>query len=196
MPRLIDHAERDREIADAAMRVLERDGLMHLSVRGVAAEAGLATASLRRAFPTQDALRRHCLQLIRDRAAARITALEGEGRPLVVAMLAELLPLDHDRRVELAAQVQLGALALTDPGLAADVVALDAEVRIACAAAISELVRTGEIPPRSDPEGDAELLHAALDGFAVHLLWRREPVAAEAATRTLARILDRLLSIA
>lgn len=57
MPRRIDTEARTAQIAAAALRVLARDGLGGLSVRGVAAEAGIAAASLRRAFPTQHALR-------------------------------------------------------------------------------------------------------------------------------------------
>ncbi|MDF2920421.1 MAG: TetR family transcriptional regulator, partial [Microbacterium sp.] len=48
MPRLIDHDHRNDEIAAAAFRVLARDGVAALSVRRVADEAGIATASLRR----------------------------------------------------------------------------------------------------------------------------------------------------
>lgn len=33
MPKLIDYAQRNRDIADAAMRVLTRDGLAALSVQ-------------------------------------------------------------------------------------------------------------------------------------------------------------------
>src|SRR5690606_36339324 len=91
MPRRIAAAERTAEIAEAALRVLERDGLAGLSVRGVATEAGVAVASLRRAFPSQHALREYCLELIEARATARIAALELTGRPLAEELLAQLL---------------------------------------------------------------------------------------------------------
>lgn len=172
MPRLIDHDARDQQIATAAIRVLERDGLAGMSVRGVATEAGLAAASLRRAFPSQDALRRFCLRTIRDRATARITALTGSGVTLVSAMLAELLPLDDERRTELSAQIQLGVLAITEPALRPEMLALDREVRHACEAAMGELARTGDLHPDRDPGLEADTLHALLDGVALHLLWR------------------------
>jgi AcrR family transcriptional regulator len=187
VPRLIDHDARDREIAAAALRVLERDGLTSLSVRRVADEAGLATASLRRAFPTQDALRRYCLHLVADRVAGRIRALTGEGPALVRAMLDELLPLDADRRVELGAQLQLGALALTDDALHAEVAQLNDAVGRACAAAVGELARTGHQHPSRDVAAEAETLHALLDGTAVHLLWHPERLSGEAARSLLHR---------
>jgi AcrR family transcriptional regulator len=187
VPRLIDHDARDQEIAAAALRVLGRDGLTSLSVRKVAEEAGLATASLRRAFPTQDALRRFCLQAVAERATRRIRGLAGEGIARVEAMLAELLPLDEERRVELGAQVQLGALALTDDALHAEVVTLNLAVRGACTAGITELDRTGGLHASRDAEAEAETLHALLDGTALHLLWHPESLPGDAARVLLGR---------
>lgn len=174
MPKLIDHEQRDREIGEAAMRVLARDGLAALSVRKVAEEAGLATASLRRAFPTQAALRAFCLDGVRAAVAGRLRTLTGEGMPLVLAMLAEVLPLDEVRRQEMIAQMQLGALALTDDSLDASVRELSDGVRYVCAAAIAELARSGAVSGALDEQFEAHRLHALLDGLALHLLWRTD----------------------
>lgn len=174
MPKLIDHEQRDREIGEAAMRVLARDGLAALSVRKVAEEAGLATASLRRAFPTQAALRAFCLDGVRTAVAGRLRMLSGEGMPLVLAMLAEVLPLDEVRRQEMIAQMQLGALALTDGSLDASVRELSEGVRYVCAAAIAELVRSGAVSRVDDEAFETDRLHALLDGLALHLLWRTD----------------------
>lgn len=171
MPKLIDHAQRDREIGDAAMRVLARDGLASLSVRKVAEEAGLATASLRRSFPTQASLRTFCLDGIQAAVGARIRALTGDGLPRVLGMLEELLPLDAARRAELVVQLQLGSLALTDEDLQGAVRQLGDGVRSVCGAALGELVRTGYLPPSIDLDVETERLHAVLDGLALHLLW-------------------------
>ncbi|WP_378146101.1 TetR/AcrR family transcriptional regulator [Cnuibacter sp. UC19_7] len=171
MPRLIDHEERDREIAAAAFAVLERDGLTALSVRRVAAEAGLAAASLRRAFPTQHALRLYCLELIRSRATERVRSLSGSGIPLGVAVLSELLPLDAARRLELTAQLQLMVLALTEPRLRDTASTLHGDVRRACEAVAAEV---GLARPAAE-------LHAFLDGLALHLLTEPTTVPPEAA---------------
>lgn len=187
MPRLLDHDERDREIGEAAMRVLARDGLAGLSVRKVAEEAGLATASLRRAFPTQDALRRFCLDRIQRAVAARILALTGEGLPLALRMLGELLPLDDTRRTELVVQLQLGSLALTDESLQDGVRELSDGVRDVCAAALEECGRAGMRREGLDLDFEADRLHALLDGLALHLLWRPAPGAAERARGLLER---------
>ncbi|ROR97257.1 TetR family transcriptional regulator [Salana multivorans] len=194
MPRLIDVDARNAEIAAASLRVLERDGLAGLSVRRVAEEAGIATASLRRAFPTQHALREHCLALVEERATARIRALPPDltGRRLVEAMLAQLLPLDRERRTELAAQIQLGVLALTDPALRAAAVRLDTAVGRACRAAVAILADAGQLGRDRDPDYEAQRLHALLDGAAVHGLWAGEATQAVHALDLVSRHLAEL----
>jgi AcrR family transcriptional regulator len=185
MPRLIDHAQRHRDIGDAAARVLARDGIAALSVRKVAEEAGLATASLRRAFPTQAALRQFCLDRIQSDVVTRIRALTGEGQARAVALLCELLPLDETRRVELTVQVQLGSLALTDADLEGHVRELHDGVRAACAAALAELDRVTPLLPGTDLALETARLHGLLDGLALHMLWQRQSGAREHAVAVL-----------
>lgn len=192
MPRRIDAEARTAAIAAAALRVLERDGLSGLSVRGVAAEAGIAAASLRRSFPTQHALREYCFELIEERVTARITSLELTGRALVDALLAQLLPLDDERRVELVAQVQLGVLSLTDSDLRPAAVRLNAAVSRACRIAIDILASSGRLDSERDPDHEARRLRALLDGIAVQGLWSGDPQGAGQMLSTLARHLDEL----
>ncbi|MBD9698535.1 TetR family transcriptional regulator C-terminal domain-containing protein [Flavimobilis sp. GY10621] len=192
MPRRIDAAERTEAIASAALRVLERDGLAGLSVRGVAAEAGIAAASLRRAFPTQHALREYCFEVIEERATARIQALDLTGRARAEGLLAQLLPLDAERRMELVAQVQLGVLALTDEELRPAAERLGAGVARACEVALGLLAQEGLLDASRDPDYEARRLRALLDGVAMHGLWSGSPEAAEQMLGTLARHLDEL----
>ncbi|PRB38957.1 TetR family transcriptional regulator [Arthrobacter sp. MYb23] len=192
MPRRIDAEARTAAIADASLRVLERDGLSGLSVRGVAAEAGIAAASLRRAFATQHALREYCLQLIENRVIARVMALEVTGRALVDELLLQLLPLDKERRLELVAQVQLGVLSLTDSELRPAAVRLSDGVARASHAAIQILTEAGQFHRGRDPEYEAQRLRALLDGIAMGGLWSGELPASSELPTVLARHLDQL----
>ncbi|WP_432523680.1 TetR/AcrR family transcriptional regulator [Kineococcus sp. SYSU DK006] len=184
MPKLIDHAAREVEVAEAAWRVAARDGVRGVSVRSVAAEAGLATASLRRAFPTQASLLAYCLDLARRRAAARLADLdEVTGVDSACTVLAELLPLDAGRRLEAEVQIALGVAALADADLRPVADAAHEDVALACRYVVQAL--TGGDPGRpaggdpGKPAGDATEdrvahLHALLDGLALHLV-RRPP---------------------
>lgn len=192
MPRRIDAEARTAQIAAAALRVLEREGLAGLSVRGVAAEAGIAAASLRRAFPTQHALREYCLRLIQERVTARIAALDLTGRALAEELLAQLLPLDAERRAELVAQIQLGMLALTDVSLRPSAVTLSDAVDRACRAAISILSDAGGLDPRRDPDYEAQRLRALLDGIAMEGIWGGASPTPGPSRGLLARHLDEL----
>ncbi|MEJ6490383.1 TetR family transcriptional regulator C-terminal domain-containing protein [Leucobacter sp. USCH14] len=192
MPRRIDTEARTAQIAEAALRILERDGLARLSVRGVAAETGIAPASLRRIFPTQQALREYCLELIEERATARIASLDLAGRELAEAVLEQLLPLDDERRLEIVAQMQLGVLALTDHSLRPAAQCLSDGVDRACRAVIAVLVDSGHCDPRRDATYEADRMRALLDGIALHGLWRGDPEAPTNALTTLTRHLDEL----
>lgn len=152
MPRLIDAEERNAEIARAALRVLENEGMSALSVRNVAAEAGIAPASLRRAFPSQHSLREYCIELIEERATARIASIKLIGRELVDEVLAQLLPLDGERRMEMIAQTQLGVLSLTDESLRPATARMNEGVERGCRYAIEVLIREGQFNSSRDSE--------------------------------------------
>jgi AcrR family transcriptional regulator len=175
MPKIVDHAAREVHLAEAAWRVLLRDGLARISVRTVAAEAGLAPGSLRRAFPTQDSLLVFSLELVSTRARARIQALARPHgvRETAEQLLQQFLPLDGEREVEMEVYYSLGAMALSNEALRPVFRKIHAELRAAC---VSVLVLL-----RGDEVGDLDLeaahLHALLDGIALQLL-----VPAEAST--------------
>jgi AcrR family transcriptional regulator len=106
MPKVVDHEERRRLIAQATWRVISRDGVRAASVRTVAAEAGLSTGSLRHYFDDHASLllfaARHSLELIALRMFAHLVEPDAEPRATVQACLEELLPLDEQRAAECA----------------------------------------------------------------------------------------------
>ena len=185
MPRRVDLKERGSLVAAACLRILERDGLSALSVRNVADEAGIAPASLRRVFPTQDALREHCLTIIEERVTARLAALRSTGRALALDVLAQVLPLDAERTTEILAQVQLGVLARTDEHLAASARRLNDGVRRVCTRALEILREDGSLGADRDLTDEVDRLHALIDGLAVEHTW--DP-AARAPERVLALV--------
>jgi DNA-binding transcriptional regulator YbjK len=173
MPKKVDVAERDELVTKAAWQILVRDGLTALSVRNVAAEAGLPPSSLRYTFPTQASVRDRAVALLVERLAARVArhrdasdAGEGEAR----AILHELLPLDDERSMEMEVSLGLGAIAATDPALWTAHRELHNAVREACAQAV-ELLGAGH--------EEVAAVHAFVDGLALHLV-RQEPDAGNA----------------
>ncbi|MET8762334.1 TetR/AcrR family transcriptional regulator, partial [Lentzea sp. NPDC004782] len=76
MPKVVDHEERRRELAEAVWRIVRRDGIDHASVRAVAAESGWSSGSLRRYFPTQDSLLGFAMELTYRRFIARLEKID------------------------------------------------------------------------------------------------------------------------
>jgi DNA-binding transcriptional regulator YbjK len=81
MPKLVDPDQRRSELAQAVWTVIRRDGLQRASVRNVAREAGLSMGSLRHYFASQSELLCFAMQLVGDRARARVAALEPGADP-------------------------------------------------------------------------------------------------------------------
>lgn len=158
MPKIVDVAERDRLVSEAAWRVMVRDGLTALSVRNVAAEAGLPPSSLRYTFPTQASVRDSAVALLVERMARRVAR---HGDDDARAVLLELLPLDDERRVEMEVSLALGAMAATDRALWQAHQRTHLAVREACARAIDLLGADAR---------EVAGLHALIDGLALHLV--------------------------
>src|ERR671917_185192 len=99
MPKQVDHARRREELAAALWRLVMREGIEAASVRGVAAEAGWSTGSLRHYLRTHEELLAFAMELVIERVGRRIAALGwGADAP---GLLHEVLPLDDERRAEM-----------------------------------------------------------------------------------------------
>jgi AcrR family transcriptional regulator len=56
LPKVVDHEQKRKLIAESAWRINESKGIEHASIRAVAANAGLSPGALRHYFSTQDEL--------------------------------------------------------------------------------------------------------------------------------------------
>ncbi len=111
MPKIVDHDERRRHIAGAVHRVIHDKGMEHVSLREVAAEAGMSMGAVQYYVTTKN----HMLLLalehigvwIGDRLAV-VAARRSTPLGLLRDAVLELLPLDDERgflnRVGLAFQ--------------------------------------------------------------------------------------------
>ncbi|OUE08525.1 TetR family transcriptional regulator [Clavibacter michiganensis] len=182
MPRLIDHARREDELAEAVWRVIRRDGASGVSVRTVAAEAGLSTGSLRHSFPSRIDLVAHATALVAERTSARIRSrrADPDARRRAVRVLAERLPLDDARRAEAEVTAALVAEAASHPRLREVRARAHAAARETCLDQLALLRAAGLLRPDADPEAEADHLQALVAGLALQLLVA-EPDAARGA---------------
>jgi AcrR family transcriptional regulator len=192
MPKVVDPAERRKDLAEAVWRVVRRDGLDHASVRNVAQEAGLSMGSLRHYFGTQSDLLIFAMRLVIERIENRVAALDLPADPRQAAerVLAELLPLDPERQAENEVWLAFTARALVDPALQA----LRDEgydlLRDVCRRLMGQLGGPGSA--ELDVELEADGLFALLDGLAVHAAMRPAQATPDRLVAVLARHLDHL----
>lgn len=165
MPKQVDHHERRTLLADALLRVAADRGLMDVSLRHVAAEAGVTAGMVQHYFRTKDEMMIFALDVISARVQARLTD-EPDPRRLVRALLLQLLPLDADRELEGRVAIAFHAYAATRPAVAARLQQDTAGMR----AAIAERIRAAGHPGPLDPAIAATGLLALVEGLAVHVL--------------------------
>lgn len=102
MPRVVDHDERRRQIAEALLAVAARDGHEAVSSRAVAKELGVATGSLWHYFDGFDDVIRAAAAEITRRTDERIRSVTAGLRGLtrLDALMREVLPVDTGTRTE------------------------------------------------------------------------------------------------
>ncbi|SIQ92871.1 TetR/AcrR family transcriptional regulator [Micromonospora avicenniae] len=166
MPKKVDHQARRTLIADALMRVAARQGLEAVSLRHVAAEAGVSSGMVQHYFRTKDEMMAFAMAVVRERNQARVTEAivrlgeEPPPRLLLRTMFATILPLTEESRAD--GRVALAFLAYT-------------AVRPEAAASLREDTRdltdfvAGLLPGPRQQERAAGLL-ALMEGLGVYLL--------------------------
>lgn len=175
MPKLIDHVKRRQEIAEAAWRVILRDGVSRVSVRSVATEAHLSTGSLRHIFASQSDLLAFSMRLVIERATARILTLPelASPREAVLAMARELLPLDAERRAEMEVSLALFTQAIGDSALHQLRDESNTAMLHACTVMLRILSESGHLRADLSLELEEHRLHAVIDGLAAHLTYQQ-----------------------
>jgi AcrR family transcriptional regulator len=172
MPKLVDHEQRRRQIAEALLRVAADRGLHQAGLREVAAEAGTSVRLIQYYFGTKEQLLLYATQYLAvqlaDRAKARIAAVGPDAGPRAVieAILAEALPDDEDSRVFNVIWTSYLALSLTDPALDMGPLVRDSDVVTdVVAAQLRAAQQAGQMPPGLDATMEATSLLALSAGL-------------------------------
>ncbi|MFH8490938.1 TetR/AcrR family transcriptional regulator [Streptomyces longisporoflavus] len=121
----MDHTQRRTHVIDALVRVAAAQGLHAVTLRAVAAEAGMSLNLVQYYFQTKAQLLHAALERLEQQSHARWSArLDGLPRPVTVhafieAFLTEALPTDEASRAFHLVWTSYAVLAMTDPDLAA-----------------------------------------------------------------------------
>lgn len=199
MPKIVDPAERRKDIVDAVFRIICADGLERVSLREVADEAGLAVGSVRHYFASSDEMLTWSFAAVVDRVISRLDASlvdvdavepgSAEYRTRVLALLCQFLPLDEERAVDSCVWLAFKNAARIKPTLGAEADRSHRRVAAVIGHVISGLT------DREDDQDlvvQAEHLLATLDGLAMHALLQSEWMSAQVCHDVLGRHLDGL----
>ncbi|WP_060713259.1 TetR/AcrR family transcriptional regulator [Pseudonocardia sp. HH130629-09] len=187
MPRSVDHDARRSEIADAVLGLVAQAGTEAVSLRSVAAEAGISMGRVQHYFASKDALLLHALdrshRQMEERIETRARAAGGDDRTVLATILDELLG-GHPRTRD-ALRIH-AAFATREVDERARAILTDGDDEILALA-----VRVVADAGAADPATDAHALLALTSGLSSEVALHGAPV--ERARRTLTAMLDRLV---
>ena len=171
MPRKVDHRERRELLADALMQLAAARGLQEVSLRHVAAQAGVSTGMVQHYFRTKDEMMTFALGMVMDRIRERSQAelAPAPPRELVRGLLLQVLPLDETRRLENHVVLAFLAYAAVKPSIASGVREAAGQMR----AFLADQLRAAGPADGVDPERAAAGLLALVDGLGLQLLSRQ-----------------------
>jgi AcrR family transcriptional regulator len=102
VPKVVDHAQRRRELVAATWAVVAAEGIEAATVRRIAEEAGCTTGRITHYFADKEEVLVAALRQVHRAAGRRMLAAIGprSGLEALRAVLAEALPLDQERILE------------------------------------------------------------------------------------------------
>jgi TetR/AcrR family transcriptional regulator, transcriptional repressor of bet genes len=187
VPKVVDHDERRERIAEAAWRVIEREGPGGANLRRIAREVGHTTGVVMHYFRDKRELMAFAFELVVDRSTSRMARAAAEAG--VMEVLAQLLPLDEERRRETTVWLALMSASLTDPDLAMELRQRYRRVR----EATLPMFRAALDKTRGeDPDDVADELLSIVDGITVDALTEPERFPPDRQLALLRRALVRL----
>lgn len=119
MPKIVDHELRRQELLSATWRVIARTGIIGVTTREIAREAGFSTGVLAHYFADKEELLAAALRLSHQQVYARIQErTQGLlGMDAIRVIMLEALPLDEQRLLEAQIEINFQSLALGNAGL-------------------------------------------------------------------------------
>ena len=169
MPKVVDHAERRREIVMATWRVIVRNGLANTTTREIAKEAGYSNGVLVHYFKDRDDIMASALVMshkaVRDRTDIRIRDLRGLSA--LRLLMIESLPLNEQCLLEAKLEACFWGAAAGNPALMAihneEADGFRGRVR----RLLEQAAEDGELKPDLDMERAVREFHLLMDGLSL-----------------------------
>lgn len=172
MPKIVDHDERRRIIVEALWRVVARDGAHEVSVRHVAAEAGMPKSSIGHYVGTMPQLMGLAVdQLVQENTDYLMSLdLLDLNADKSTEVLCTLVPVSERRRHMSGVWMLLAAQAGADPEFAEVLHRLNASVAEGIGDLLRGMQQKGLVDSSREIDREVRRLHALIDGLALQCM--------------------------
>ncbi len=197
MPRIVDHEERRRAIAEAVFGVIGRDGMNSVGLRDVALEAGVSVGAVQHYFKTKDEMLLFALAHMRQRALDRFTTRVARlrnptAKDYLRTVLRVLLPTDEQSRQEAMVNISFFASSVNNQEFQDLLRQGYTNLLAVTEAQLASAAKAGQLRPGVDVRDEAAALFYATQGLVGPVLLG--VVSGRRAASILDRQLDRLFS--
>jgi AcrR family transcriptional regulator len=167
VPKVVDHAQRRRELVAATWAVVAAEGIEAATVRRIAEEAGCTTGRITHYFADKEEVLVAALRQVHRAAGKRMLAAIGprSGLEALRAVLAEALPLDQERILEWRVWLAFWGSAATSASLQAEQHERYREWRGLLKRVLAGAQRDGQLPADIDLDRLVDQIVALVDGF-------------------------------
>ena len=172
MPKIVDHDSRRQAYVDAMWRVVSRAGAGGISVRSVAAEAGVSPSNIVHYLPSRGEMLGEAVSRLVADASARAAELEDADLDLDSATDLVMVAIPHTRTRRRQSEVWLLLLAEqeTNPDARRILSGLQGRVAAAVRRSMDRFAAAGLMAPNRDRDREAVRLHALIDGLSIQAL--------------------------
>lgn len=191
MPKIVDHDNRKKAIAEATWQVILEQGMKGATVRNIARKAGLSLGALRYYFSTQEELLIYAMDLVKERVSERVEKIALKNLPpkeMVLQMLLEIVPTNETTRAEMEVWLEFvlffrnkGNRESQNDGILEGIQKL-----------LDSLDRAQFLKKEIDKDLETERLCALIDGLAIHTILNPERLTKERIISILAHHIDEI----
>lgn len=174
MPKIVNHGEKRKLIAEAAWNIIKNEGIDKASIRRVAVEAKMSAGALRHYFSTQDEMLLFIMNYYLEEGKKRSQSKEWSKNPLqaVEEVLLELVPIDEEKRIETSVWWIFALRSLTSEILKEKKNEMTNGTYELANSVIQMLVLQGILSDSIHVELETSRLSALIEGISIHALLR------------------------
>src|SRR5690625_3071797 len=169
MSKFVNHNKKRKLIAEAAWNIIE-----NVSIRRVAAEAGMSPGALRHYFSTKDEMLLFIIEYFIEEGKKRSEHKEWSKNPLqaVAEVLLELIPIDEEKKIETSVWWILALQSLTSDTLKEKKDEMTNGMYELASSMIEILVLQGILSDSTNVKLEKSRLAVLIDGLSIHALLR------------------------